>query len=170
VRAKIRGFRVESAECQRPAAHHRVYHAAAYFALLCSVVGCGGQQTYSVTGEVIIKPDSTPLPGTIEFRPLDGAGEHIALGAIGTDGKFALQTRDLGVGAVPGEYQAILIPATPDDFDGVPMAEQIRILEPIDRKYRDYGTTPLRFTITTDSTQNHFHIEVEKPARRGVRR
>ncbi|MES1213673.1 MAG: hypothetical protein ABUL64_03725 [Singulisphaera sp.] len=129
--------------------------------------GCGGPKVYPVNGEVLIKPEGKPMPGGIEFRPLSGLGEHIARGTIDDAGNFTLETRGLGVGAVPGEYQVILSPATPDDFDGVPLAEQIRILEPIDRQYRDYETTPLRFTVTTDPTQNHFHIEVEPPKNRG---
>lgn len=129
--------------------------------------GCGGPTLYPVTGEVLIQPERKPLAAVIEFRPVNGPQEQIARATSDTSGRFELETPRQGMGAVPGEYLVVLVPLTPDDFDGVPLAEQVRVLEPIDRKYRDYDTTPLRFTVTTDAVQNHFHIDVEAPKNRG---
>ena len=122
------------------------------------IVGCG-RSTYPVTGDVVVKPDGVTLPGgTVEFR----SDAYIAEGTIAEDGTFELQTRGLGRGALPGNYQVIVAPVTPSDLEGIPREQQALAMEPVDRKYRDYSTTPLRFTVTPDKSQNVFHIELER--------
>jgi hypothetical protein len=83
-----------------------------------SVVGCGDEQwvpvikdvAFPVKGRVLL-PGGQALPGgRIEFVPIKEPG-LLAYGKIAADGTFALQTRQPGDGAIPGDYKVrIMIP------------------------------------------------------------
>jgi hypothetical protein len=83
-----------------------------------SVFGCSDEQwapvikdpAFPVKGKVVL-PGGQPLrAGRIEFVPSKEPG-LLAHGTIAADGTFALQTRQPGDGAIPGDYKVrILIP------------------------------------------------------------
>jgi len=134
----------------------------------CSVLclGCNrGPARYPASGQVVFA-DGTPLRGgNVEFHGEQIDNPWIASGTIGEDGKFELTTRELGRGAVPGDYVGVIAPATPDDLAEVPKAQRFAAMHPIDDKYRDYETSPIRIRVSQDSSQNNFRIEVQAPKR-----
>ena len=133
-------------------------------ALLC--LGCSrGPARYPASGQVVFA-DGTPLRGgNVEFHGEQLDHPWIASGTIGEDGKFELTTRELGRGAVPGDYVGVIAPVTPDDLAQVPKAQRFAALHPIEEKYRDYETSPIRIHVSEDSSQNNFRIEVQAPKR-----
>jgi hypothetical protein len=135
-------------------------------AIAVSLCGCGkGIALYEVSGEVVL-PNGAPLKGgSVEFRSLNLPHPYIASGAIAEDGTFRLEKGTLGKGAVPAEYKVIVAADLPGDVDKLTPVEQRRAMEPIARIYRDYQTTPLRFTVTENAAKNHFLIQVHPPVK-----
>src|SRR5688572_22509980 len=83
----------------------------------CRPAGPPGPKTYPVQGKVVYK-NGQPYPGgAIEFRPT--AGEpHNAVGVIGPEGSFKLQTLGGNVplaGAVEGTFQVTITPRIDQD-------------------------------------------------------
>ena len=125
-----------------------------------SLAGCSGQvPTYKAGGKVTL-PDGTPMnSGHVEFRPVDS--EHLvsARGTIQADGTFELSTFETGDGAIEGEHQVLVRPmhlggGTPPP--GMPVFKPVQI----DKRFADFSTSGLRFTVTRDTAKNHFEIQV----------
>jgi hypothetical protein len=83
-----------------------------------SVAGCGDEQwapvikdvAFPVKGKVLLPGGQALTAGRIEFVPIKEPG-LLAYGKIAADGTFALQTRQAGDGAIPGDYKVrIMIP------------------------------------------------------------
>ena len=116
-----------------------------------------------------------PIPVTLVFverlfqgkrmyAPLRLDANHIRA-KTDENGKFQLTTFEPGDGAVKGEHQAIVIPSFPRDTDDMTPQERRRARAPIDRRFKEFETSRLRFTVTDDASQNHFKIEVWPPRR-----
>jgi hypothetical protein len=135
-------------------------------------VGCGtaSPPTYPVTGQVLFA-DGSPFKrgGRVEFRCSQVSPVAIARGRIGEDGKFQLETVQVGDGAVAGEHQAIVVPDIPDDTDELTLAQRRQAMRPIDARFQSFDTSGLQFAVTTDASKNHFRIEVWPPGK-GPRR
>src|SRR5262245_28453094 len=112
--------------------------------LFCSwLAGCSKSPLVTVTGEAVFT-NGTHLPdANIEFRQVGSAASYIAHGTIGPDGKFELYTSELGEGALPGDYQAIIIPRVHGGKHAV-------TIDSIPQQYHTYQTSPLKFHVAED--------------------
>ena len=132
-------------------------------------VGCGSDDQrparVPVTGQVVY-PNGQPLAGgQVAFRSIGMSPRMTARGRFGSDGKFQLQTFEPGDGAIPGEYEVIVVPDIPDDRGTLSEREYLRALSPIDERYKEFTRSGLRFTVTQDPAQNQFKVEVRRPRR-----
>lgn len=128
--------------------------------------GCGEakQTTYPVSGKLLL-PDGTPLKDMrISFRSVDATPIHEARGTTNANGAFQLTTFEPNDGAIAGKHIVVVMAPTPRDTDGMTSAERQLAMEPIDRRYRDYGTSGLEFTVSEGET-NDFEIVVSRPRR-----
>ncbi|HJZ53863.1 MAG TPA: hypothetical protein VKE74_02835 [Gemmataceae bacterium] len=137
---------------------------AALGAGLVLLAGCRGEsgvKTYPVTGKVIVKNgDVARLAGG--FVRLESVADPNvkAVGEIQEDGSFGLgsfvQDRPL-TGVPEGEYRARVEPRPQDEADeGSPAVVRKGDLLP---KYRDFGTSGLKYTIAPG--ENTITVEVE---------
>lgn len=133
---------------------------------LLSLLGCGGERPYPVVGQIVL-PDGRPLTGgQIEFR---GADRPIsAIGAIDADGRFALNFREQGDGALAGRYKAVLIsPPHPSGIPGQEAADAAQRaareawLALVPPRYQSIEATPLEFEVSSDPWQNDFQISLQ---------
>jgi hypothetical protein len=134
--------------------------------LMCvGAMGCGGRETYPVTGTVKLK-DGTPLPGG---RVILTGGESGAHGQIGEDGSFTLGTFHVDDGAKPGEYTVVIVGATEPDTRTYEEISYGRGQEPrslIHSKYADAKTSDLRIEIVRGRNQLALELEPrESPGR-----
>jgi hypothetical protein len=109
---------------------------------------------YPVRGKVLFK-DGTPLKGgLVVFESVDNP-RVMARGDIGSDGTFSLGTKNPGDGALPGKHRVMVSPPPPSN------AQQSKGPRPIDRRFEDFNTSKLVFTV--EPRANEFTIEVERP-------
>src|SRR5437763_1042435 len=82
--------------------------------LSLTLAGCQGSgasvSTYEVKGRILLANGKPLTAGRVTFVAADGL-KPPASGDIGSDGTFALSTRDPGDGAVPGPYKVHIEPA-----------------------------------------------------------
>ena len=131
-------------------------HRTHYVLLLTMLLaGCsGGEAMFDVNGTVKYS-DGDPVTGelaTIVFQP-DAASANIpaksASGTINPDGSFTLMTSEPGDGAHAGDYKVIL--KVWADYRGQKLA--------VPERYSDVSQTPLRATVSRDSTEFEFLID-----------
>ena len=131
---------------------------------MAALAGCGGQvPTYKAGGKVTL-PDGTPMnSGQVEFRPVDSQHLVSARSTIQLDGTFELGTFEAGDGAIEGEHQVLVRPmllsvgGTPPP--GMPVFKPVQIA----KRFADFSTSGLRFTVTRDPAKNRFDIQVDPP-------
>jgi hypothetical protein len=127
--------------------------------------GCNGSSgTYPVAGTVK-QANGQPLTGgSVVFQPV-APPARAARGIIASDGSFRLRTFEDSDGALPAVYKVTVFPAIPEDAldDANAIA---RIKSTIDRRYQNADTTPLEFTVTADSSANHFDITLQPLAKK----
>ena len=128
------------------------------------VAGCGGgkQPTYRAGGKVSFA-DGKPLPGGwVSFRSLNSDKKISARGSIQSDGTFKLTTYKPNDGAVEGQHQAMVVPEI--QFErGEPASGNRPRPPPVDRKFSNFETSDLEFTVTDDPQKNQFKIVVTPP-------
>ena len=76
--------------------------------------GCGDSrpQTVPVSGQVVLKDGSTlARGGQVIFVKVDGPTNSRSTGNFGSDGRFVLKTFEKGDGAIPGDYQVMVVPS-----------------------------------------------------------
>jgi hypothetical protein len=132
---------------------------ASWLLLLCSSVlsGCGkGLPLVTVTGEVQFSNGNHLPDANIEFRRNGTDEAAIASGIVDKEGKFELYTAEVGEGALPGDYQAIIVPRVHGGKHAVK-------IDSIPQKYHSYATSPLKFHVAEDESQNHFQIKIDAP-------
>ncbi len=125
--------------------------------------GCNSNSipTYPVSGSVTFKDGSPVTHGRVLFRPVDNPLNLTATGTIEEDGSFELTTTDEAEGSVAGDHEVMLVVVSDVDRDdpryrrGAPRV--------IAKKYDDYTSSELRFTVTEQASKNHFNISVERP-------
>lgn len=145
---------------------------AAAFVLAALCVGCGGGiATVPVAGVVQFDADHPVRTGTVEFRERQSG--RIARGALDQKGHFALGTFGAADGAVPGNYQVIVVQHfLPDQLLSLPEAgasghadESIHsdhaehdehLGQPllVHPKFADYATSPLTAIVRADAANN----------------
>jgi len=132
------------------------------FAGAVALAGCGGAKTFPVTGKVTLK-GGKPLAGAlVEFETTQEGGKRVtARGETKDDGSYALETPELGSGAVAGEHKVIVSPPAypPGNFAGPPPQSVL------DKKFQSYGSTPLKFKVQP-SGPFVYDIEVTGPPNR----
>jgi hypothetical protein len=87
-----------------------------FLVAILTAVGCGKGSVSKVEG--IVTLDGKPLPGaTVSFVPVNKEGRP-ANGRTDSDGTFRLTTFRTDDGALPGEYQVIVILEQGDEYTG----------------------------------------------------
>ncbi len=77
------------------------------------LLGCGSNTAALTRVEGRVLLDGEPLStGTVVTQTDDGVG---ARGVIGSDGRFSLETRDRGGGAVPGRHRVAVVAVASSD-------------------------------------------------------
>lgn len=131
--------------------------------------GCsdGHRPTYPAGGTVMLS-NGEPLPGGwIEFQL---EGEHTAPTAkarIQQDGRFELGTYEKADGALEGTHRVMVMPPIPKgnaawdpgDTRGPSAAPQD--VPNIELRYQRVETSGLKFSVTTEPTENRFEIRLE---------
>jgi hypothetical protein len=120
---------------------------AAGLSLLAVVAGCGGEpklQTATVTGTVTYKGEVLKT-GDVTFIPVTAG--PAAMGSIGPDGKYTLQTAGQP-GAVPGKYRVaiVAVEVTP----GLPEDPNAGSRQLIPEKYGSDSTSGLEREVVAD--------------------
>lgn len=132
----------------------------AFWLLLLSgavLSGCGrSSPLVTVTGEVQFKGGGHVPDSNIEFRRVGGDESAIASGTVDKEGKFQLYTSEVGEGAMPGDYQVVIMPRVHGGKHAVK-------IDSIPEKYRRYESSPLRFHVAEDESKNDFHIQIDAP-------
>jgi hypothetical protein len=137
------------------------------FSLIC-VAGCGNSQaTFPVRGQVVYSDGSSlPTSGQVVFESVDLDPPLSAKGFFETDGNFELTKFKGGDGVVAGNYKVAVICNVPDDRAQMSQQEYKRASNPIDPRFRSPNSSPLRFTVSTETAPHEFRIEVQPPRRR----
>lgn len=124
--------------------------------------GCGNNRpaTYAVEGRILFEDGSSPKFGNIEFFSL----EHKlnARGKIQKDGSFQLTTFDENDGAVIGRHKIVIMQFVSNQLSGqLGVKIQHNHGDLVDKKYLDYRTSDLKWTIKSDGL-NKVKLVVEK--------
>lgn len=141
-----------------PHRHRRGCSAAAIAALSLLLPACGssGPEMASVSGKVTYEGNPV-TKGTISFQPLDPAGRP-AVGEIGPDGSYSLQTEVPGDGALLGEYRVAITAREDVILDYIPKKPvPPKLLVP--KKYEDPGTSELKAVVKSGSNDFPFDLK-----------
>lgn len=127
--------------------------------LLTGCGGSGGPKVVPAKGVVTFK--GSPIGKiAVVFMPIDGKGQ-IAEGTTDASGKFELQTREPGDGAMVGEYKVSfkfvsdVIPDMPG-FAGGKQAEP----SPIPLKYADDTKSGFTATVDANASKNDYKFDL----------
>jgi len=138
---------------------HSVFHlrwlAAGVLAMgLVAHTGCGGRETYQVSGRAQYK-DGSPITGGVRVIRLDPAQDtsaeirKAASSNIAEDGSFEMFTRRPGDGVIPGRYAVT--------FTVLDKAMGGRSLIPA--KFTQGNSTPFELVVDDDKTDLLFELE-----------
>jgi hypothetical protein len=133
--------------------------------VLMFLVGCGGERTYAVKGQVLLADGRPVTAGQIEFRAKDQPIS--AIGFIQPDGNFELSFRRTADGAVAGSYTAALVepPPPPGLGSGAEEASMVKArlqwLADVPARYRSMKTSGLTFEVKPDAQANDFRIVLQ---------
>lgn len=96
----------------------------------------------------------------VMLMPSSGEG-MIAEGTTDDSGKFKLQTKDPGDGAMVGSY-SVSFKYVPDEIPVMPgMAGAKKVVSPIPEKYSDPNKSGHKATIDADKSKNNFTFNLE---------
>lgn len=126
-----------------------------------SLVGCGGSGLDTVPAGGVVNFKGTPIPKiAVVLMPKDGKGQ-IAQGVSNDQGKFKLQTRNPGDGALVGDYLVSFqyVPDEAPEMPGFTGAKKVK--SPIPAKYSDTMTSGFTATIEPDASKNVFAFDLE---------
>lgn len=130
------------------------------FVFCSSLVGCGnGLDTVPVEGVVTFKGDPVPKIA-VAFMPKDGKGQ-IAEGTTDAEGKFKLQTREPGDGAIVGDYLIAFryVPDEVPEMPGFPGAKPV--VSPLPKKYGDSARSGVTANVVSDASKNVFNFDLK---------
>lgn len=136
------------------AATRRLLAAVAGVSLLAACWGCSGSSsldTIPVQGRVTYKGQPV-TQGTITFLPLnaaEGTPRRPATGVIQPDGSYRLATLSPDDGAVPGEYQVVIVSITSGPTPENPDAPEVWA---IPKHYGNPTQTDLKASIPADAS------------------
>lgn len=132
-----------------------------FLAICGSLVGCGGNKLDTVPVEGVVTYKGEPMPKiAVMFMPKGGEGQ-IAEGTTDAEGKFKLQTRKPGDGAMVGEYLIAFqyVPDEVPEMPGFPGAEPV--ISPLPPKYGDSATSGVTATVVSDASENVFIFDLK---------
>jgi hypothetical protein len=130
-------------------------------AICSSLVGCGGSGVDTVPAEGVLTYKGNPVPQiAVAFMPKGGKGQ-IAEGTTDAEGKFKLQTRTPGDGAMVGEYVVAFrfVPDEPPEMPGFPGAKAV--VSPLPPKYADSLSSGVTAVVTSDASKNVFTFDLK---------
>ena len=127
------------------------------------LAGCGGGDELGlVPVEGVVNYKGKPI-GKINvlFMPGQGSKGLMAEGTTDDAGKFKLQTKDPGDGAMVGSY-TVAFKFVPDEVPVMPgMAGAKKIVSPIPEKYGDAAKSGQTANVTTDRSKNNFTFDLQ---------
>ena len=126
------------------------------------LIGCGGgdgPKLVPVGGVVNYK--GKPI-GKINVMFMPGAGGMIAEGTTDESGKFKLQTKDPGDGAMVGSYTVAFkyVPDEVPEMPGFPGAK--KVVSPIPEKYGDASKSGITAVVDANSSKNAYKFDLTK--------
>ncbi|HUP82089.1 MAG TPA: hypothetical protein VM260_26290 [Pirellula sp.] len=125
------------------------------------LIGCGGGDGPKlVPAGGVVNYKGKPI-GKINVMFMPGTGGMIAEGTTDESGKFKLQTKDPGDGAMVGNY-TVAFKYVPDEIPVMPgMDGAKKIVSPIPEKYADASKSGKTATVDADKSKNNFTFELE---------
>lgn len=102
-----------------------------------------------------------PVPKiAVTFMPEGGKGQF-AEGTTDSEGKFKLQTREPGDGAMVGDYLVAFqyVPDEAPEMPGFPGAKAV--VSPLPTKYADSLSSGVTATVVSDASQNVFNFDLD---------
>lgn len=132
--------------------------------LICAcgmLIGCGGADGPKlVPGGGVVNYKGKPI-GKINVMFMPGAGGMLAEGTTDASGKFKLQTKDPGDGAMVGSY-TVAFKYVPDEIPVMPgMDGAKKIVSPIPEKYGDASKSGKTATVDADKSKNNFTFDLD---------
>lgn len=133
---------------------------------LAGLAGCGDNP--NVTGATVagtMRHKGAPLPGGTVRIVADGDPGKSASGRIGADGRYQVANAPVGACKVVVETESAKndpskfmgkVPAGAVDPGKLPPPQKY---VPVDRKYTDPGTTPLRVTVVKGDNPTDFDVD-----------
>jgi hypothetical protein len=137
-----------------PALRRRYPVAAGLLLCLIGQTGCGGRESYQVSGRAQYK-DGSPITGGVRVIRLEPTQDSTAVirKAAGTtiapDGTFEIFTRKPGDGVIPGKY-AVTFTVLDKPFGGKSL---------IAAKFTNPVDTPFELVVDEDKTELLFELE-----------
>ena len=125
------------------------------------LVGCGGSGLDTVPVEGVVTYKGSPVPDiAVAFMPEGGKGQ-IAEGTTDAEGKFELQTRQPGDGAMVGNYSVAFryVPEEVPEMPGFPGAKPV--VSPLPKKYADSLSSGVTATVVSNASENVFNFDLD---------
>ena len=136
-----------------------------FVALLASVLtlGCGpGDGPELVQAGGVVNYKGNPIGKiNVMLMPSPDSKGMIAEGTTDENGKFRLQTKEPGDGAMVGTY-SVAFKFVPDEVPMMPgMAGAKKVVSPIPEKYGDASKSGETISIVKDKSQNNFTFDLK---------
>jgi len=122
-------------------------------ALAVITLGCSGRGSKPPTVKLHGKVSYQGQPvsqGTVTFqptKPAEGYPFRPATGVLNTDGTYELSTFDKGDGAIPGEYQVMIVSLTSGPTPETPNAPEVWA---VPKKYGNSVQSPLKVAVPAE--------------------
>lgn len=134
--------------------------------LVCAcglLIGCGGGDGPALVpaGGVVNYKGKAIGKISVTLTPSGGGKGMIAEGTSDESGKFKLQTKEPGDGAMVGSY-TVAFNYVPDEVPEMPgFAGAAKIVSPIPEKYGDASKSGHTATVDADKSKNNFTFDLK---------
>jgi hypothetical protein len=133
--------------------------------LLCAfglLVGCGSDGPTMVPAGGIVNFKGKPIGKiNVMLMPSASSSGMIAEGTTDETGKFTLQTKEPGDGAMVGEY-TVGFKYVPEEVPEMPgFAGAKKVVSPIPEKYGDAAKSGFTAKVDADKTKNNFTFDLK---------
>lgn len=139
----------------------RIIHGSLLVCVCGVLAGCGGDDGF-VPARGVVNYKGAPIAKiAVVFTPADGKGQ-IAEGLTDEEGKFELQTREPGDGAMVGSYN-VSFKYVPDEIPDMPGFKGGKKPEPspIPVKYGDASKSGHTATVDANASNNVFEFNLQ---------
>ncbi len=131
--------------------------------LVCACVflnGCGGDGLEIIPAGGVVTYKGSPI-GKINVMLMPQGGGLIAEGTSDESGKFVLQTKNPGDGAMAGSY-TVAFKYIPDEVPLMPGFDGAKkVVSPIPEKYADASKSGYTVTVSADKSENNFTFDLK---------